>query len=101
MPEHTGAAPLICSRCHSVHITLRCRNHPEKRWATKNIHGRTVWYNTMPHDPSMGPECNCPSDDLYHDHERDGDKGAAGPPPSYGSNSYIPGLATLLGSLLC
>ena len=43
------------------HIPLRCKNHPEKRWSTKNIDfigARSIFYN-LNHDPGMGPECPC------------------------------------------
>lgn len=51
---------------HGQHISLKCKNHPNKRWSTKNIlyiGARTVFYNlTMV--SGMGPECDCPIDDL-------------------------------------
>jgi hypothetical protein len=61
---------VICEKCEKganpTHIVLRCRNHPEKVWHTKNIPGRSVFYNLYD-DPKMGPECPCPRSDLYHD----------------------------------
>lgn len=65
----------ICKQgCDRGHITLRCRNHPEKTWSTKNlgysIGARHIFYN-LSNDPNMGPECACPLSDLYHDHARD------------------------------
>jgi len=47
-------------------IPLRCKNHPEKRWHTKNIlciGARSVFYNLMS-DWEMGSECPCPASDL-------------------------------------
>lgn len=51
---------------YGVHITLYCKNHPSKRWSTKNIShigARTIFYNLY-NDPSMGPECDCTLADL-------------------------------------
>lgn len=48
------------------HIALRCKNHPELRWSTKNIApigARTIFYNLMD-EPGMGPECACSARDL-------------------------------------
>ena len=48
------------------HIPLRCKNHPEKRWSTKNIShigARSIFYNLF-HDPDMGDECTCSMRDL-------------------------------------
>jgi len=42
-------------------IILRCKNHPELRWATKNIEyigARSIFYN------SKEPECSCKAKDL-------------------------------------
>lgn len=43
------------------HIALTCKNHPDKRWSTKNIGhigARTIFYD------SQGEECSCPASDL-------------------------------------
>lgn len=43
------------------HIALRCKNHPDLRWSTKNIAPigcRTIFYNL--HGDAMPPECDCP-----------------------------------------
>ena len=51
---------------YGQHIELTCKNHPEKRWSTKNIDSigsRTILYN-LGYDPKMGPECTCPLSDL-------------------------------------
>lgn len=48
------------------HIALTCRNHPDKRWSTKNIGhigARSIFYNLMSVE-GMGPECNCSANDL-------------------------------------
>lgn len=48
------------------HIALTCRNHPEKRWSTKNIGrigARSIFYNLMSVE-GMGPECDCSLDCL-------------------------------------
>ena len=50
----------------TVKVRLFCINHPEKRWATKNIAPigcRTIFYN-LDGFPNMGPECDCPVKDL-------------------------------------
>ena len=60
----------ICDKCERTHIYLSCKNHPEKRWNTKNIDfigARSIFYNLW-YDPNMGPECPCSIKDLYHDH---------------------------------
>ena len=49
-----------------VHIPITCKNHPKKRWSTKNIEyigARTVFYN-LHNVPGMGPECECKLSDL-------------------------------------
>lgn len=46
---------------YGVHIPLRCKAHPEKRWSTKNIGfigARSIFYN-LSSDPNMGAECDC------------------------------------------
>jgi hypothetical protein len=46
---------------YGEHIPLRCKNHPDKRWSTKNIGGigaRSLFYNLMM-KPGMGSECPC------------------------------------------
>jgi|LakMenE18May11ns_1017448.scaffolds.fasta_scaffold9936052_6 hypothetical protein len=48
------------------HIPLRCKNHPDKRWSTKNIShigARSIFYN-LDNDPTMGEECACYIRDL-------------------------------------
>ena len=58
---------------YGEHIVLRCKNHPEKTWSTKNIDfigARSIFYN-LHMDPNMGPECSCHARELYHDHSRD------------------------------
>jgi hypothetical protein len=48
------------------HIPLSCRNHPDKRWSTKNIAPlgcRSIFYNLRA-VAGMGPECKCPASDL-------------------------------------
>lgn len=82
MPEPTRGGD-ICPDCDTGHITLRCRNHPEKTWSTKNIFGRSLFYN-LNYDPAAGPECDCPGSALYHDHERDGRCGFCGKKPTRG-----------------
>lgn len=55
---------MICAwHEYAQHIELRCKNHPELRWHTKNISPigcRTVFYD------GPGVECRCPLSDLYH-----------------------------------
>lgn len=51
---------------YSRHIALTCKNHPDKRWSTKNIDhigARTIFYN-LSGEPDMGEECSCPASDL-------------------------------------
>ncbi len=51
---------------YGVHIPLKCKNHPDKRWSTKNIlyiGARTLFYNLHRHK-EMGPECDCSISDL-------------------------------------
>jgi hypothetical protein len=46
---------------YGEHIPLTCRNHPDKRWSTKNIFcigARTIFYN-LHSVVGMGGECNC------------------------------------------
>lgn len=48
------------------HIALTCKNHPDKRWSTKNIGyigARTIFYN-LSVEPDMGEECSCSTSDL-------------------------------------
>lgn len=43
------------------HIALKCKDHPDKRWSTKNIGyigARSLFYNLF-NIPDMGPECSC------------------------------------------
>jgi len=47
-------------------IALKCANHPDKRWSTKNIAPigcRTIFYNLYSVQ-GMGPECDCPASCL-------------------------------------
>ena len=51
---------------YGQHITLTCKNHPDKFWSTKNIDSigcRTIFYN-LRGDPKMGAECSCSWRDL-------------------------------------
>ena len=46
----------------STHIMLTCKNHPEKRWSTKNIQyigARSIFYD-LRGTGEGGPECDCP-----------------------------------------
>jgi len=46
---------------YGQHIPLRCKNHPNLRWSTKNIApigARSIFYS------SDSPECSCPACDL-------------------------------------
>jgi hypothetical protein len=48
---------------YGVHISLRCKNHPDLRWSTKNISyigARSVFYQ----EGLSGPECPCLMSDL-------------------------------------
>lgn len=59
-PRITKKAP------YGRHIGLRCRNHPELTWSTKNISPigcRTLFYNLGGY-PDAPPECACPMRDL-------------------------------------
>lgn len=47
------------------HIELKCKNHPDLRWSTKNIDfigARGIFFSSY-----QGGECACPGSDLYHD----------------------------------
>jgi hypothetical protein len=58
---------IIEGKEYGEHIELACRNHPEKRWSTKNIGcigARTIFYN-LEGDRNMGQECDCPASCLY------------------------------------
>lgn len=51
---------------YGVHIPLKCKNHLNKRWWTKNIlyiGARSLFYN-LHRVTGMGSECNCPITDL-------------------------------------
>lgn len=70
-PPQRRPGDQICDdpRCEGVsHIEFRCANHPQKRWWTKNIPGRSFFYNLFM-DPSMGRECDCSGSALEHIHE--------------------------------
>jgi len=46
---------------YGKHILLRCKNHPELRWSTKNIApigARSIFFQ------GDGRECDCPGSDL-------------------------------------
>lgn len=61
-----GTGRIITTADYGRHIALRCKNHPNQRWSTKNIAPigcRTVFYN-LDGNPAMGPECNCSARDL-------------------------------------
>ena len=63
----------ICEHTpYGEHIVLKCVNHPEKRWSTKNIGwigDRSIFYkNSWGEIKEMGVECDCPSSDLVHEH---------------------------------
>ncbi len=64
----------ICDNSdYGKHIVLRCKNHPEKTWSTKNIAYigcRSLFYNLY-NDPKQGQECDCSIRELYHDHKDD------------------------------
>lgn len=66
---------VICSNSpYGQQITIKCVNHPEKKWTTKNIcniGARSIFYKDWGNNPSIGQECNCPMDDLIHDHNDD------------------------------
>ena len=50
---------------HGAHIPLRCKNHPDLRWSTKNlapIGARSIFYSSY----SKGEECTCQLRDLEH-----------------------------------
>lgn len=52
---------------YGEHIELTCKNHPEKKWSTKNIDyigARSIFFNL--NNAPMGLECNCPVGDLIH-----------------------------------
>lgn len=60
MSRITNKAP------YGQHIALRCKNHPELRWSTKNIDfigARSIFYN-LEHRWDAPPECSCPLRDL-------------------------------------
>lgn len=62
------------------HIPLRCKNHPEKRWSTKNIGfigARSIFYARgwgYGDDANMGHECDCSMRDLEIVPPTEGDK---------------------------
>jgi hypothetical protein len=59
----------ICDKHeYARHIGFSCKNHPNKRWSTKNIAPlgcRSIFYN-LHADKGMGPECACAMSDLVH-----------------------------------
>ena len=62
----------ICDNApYGQHIVLKCVNHPEKKWSTKNIGGigdRSIFYkNGWGEHKDMGVDCNCPLSKLVHD----------------------------------
>jgi len=49
---------------YSQHIPLKCKNHPDLRWHTKNIGSigeRSIFFSDWQH---MENECKCSLDDL-------------------------------------
>lgn len=47
---------------YGQHIALTCKNHPDRKWSTKNIShigARSIFYFS-----DDKPECNCPMSDL-------------------------------------
>lgn len=51
---------------YGSHIPLKCKNHPNKRWNTKNIlfiGARSIFYSRLD-QPEPGTECDCPISDL-------------------------------------
>ena len=57
---------LVDSAEYGEHIALTCKNHPSKRWSTKNIApigARTIYYN-LDGNAEMGQECDCSAKDL-------------------------------------
>ena len=51
---------------YGMHIGLRCCNHPDLRWSTKNIGyigARRIFYN-LAYDLDAPPECECDVEDL-------------------------------------
>lgn len=65
-----------CTICknhpYGEHIVLKCANHPEKKWTTKNIGyiGARSFFYVGP-VIKMGNECNCPIEALVHDKEEE------------------------------
>lgn len=58
-------ARIVKSAPYGAHIQLRCKNHPNLRWSTKNIShigARTLFYALE--DYQAPPECDCPIGDL-------------------------------------
>jgi hypothetical protein len=50
---------------YGQHISLRCKQHPDLRWSTKNIQyigARSIFYDLM--GESNQPECRCSGRDL-------------------------------------
>lgn len=56
-----GTNRIVDHALYGEHIPLKCKNHSDKRWSTKNIGFigyRTVFYNLY-NVYGMGPECDC------------------------------------------
>ena len=57
---------IIDTAPYGRHIALRCKNHPDLRWSTKNIApigSRTIFYNLF-NVLEMPGECDCKLSDL-------------------------------------
>ena len=56
----------ICDRVeYGKHIIVRCKNHPDKRWCTKNSAlGSVIQMDYV----IATAECKCTIRALYHDH---------------------------------
>jgi hypothetical protein len=76
-PWFSGGETICPNVTCGAHITLRCKNHPDLRWSTKNIGyigGRSIFFssNWGAKDVSdYKQECECKISDLYHDHADD------------------------------
>lgn len=58
----TDDGRIVDTADYGRHIPLRCKNHPDLRWSTKNIAPigiRSIFYVTRD-----VPECPCPAWDL-------------------------------------
>ncbi len=69
--NHFNNLKICKSHPYGEHIALKCVNHPEKKWSTKNIEyigARSIFYEGF-NNKNMGLECDCPMKDLVHDHD--------------------------------